>query len=188
MGSSAGTRGAVTGKERRMDELFITPEQHMFRRVLILASVLLILGGAVFITRTPRVESRSATPPDDSPEACIARLLAAEQRGDSHAYLDCFMLPRRKDLETLWQGRSQSQIAAELQRQSAGMVGRAVTDLTFADPDRGRLVLERIHKDHTRRQRVALVRDKGRWQIADLSTPDRQIPAVPFGTPVFTPR
>jgi hypothetical protein len=62
-----------------------------------------------------------------------------------------------------------------------------MTDVTFADPDHATLVLERIHKDHTRRQQVTLVRDSGRWQIADLSAPDQQTPAIPYGTPVFTP-
>jgi hypothetical protein len=160
----------------------------MSRRLLILPAAVLILGAAVFIARTPRVELRSAAPADDSPEACVARLIGAEQRGDSRAYLDCFAPSRRTKLETLWQGRLQSHIAAELRDQPATLVGRAVTDVTFTDVDHAKLVLERIHKDHTRRQEIKLVRDAGRWQIAELSTPDRQTPAIPYGTPVFTPR
>jgi hypothetical protein len=158
------------------------------RHLLTLPAALLILGAAVFIARTPRVESRATPVEDDSPEACVARLLAAEQRGDMRGYLDCFALPRRTELETLWQGRSQTEIAAELRDQCAGLVGRAVTDVKLSDPDHARLVLERIHKDHTTRQPVTFVRDAGRWRIADLSAPDRHTPSVAYGTPVFTPQ
>jgi hypothetical protein len=158
------------------------------RHVLTLPAALLIVGAAVFIARIPRVESRATPVEDDSPEACVARLLSAEQRGDVRGYLDCFALPRRTELETLWQGRSQSEIAPELRDQSAGLVGRAVTDVKLSDPDHARLVLEWIHKDHTTRQSVTLVCDGGRWQIADLSAAEHQAPSVPYGTPVFTPQ
>jgi hypothetical protein len=157
-------------------------------RALIIPAALLILGACIVIAHPPTVESRLAMPEDDSPEACVARLLAAEQRGDVRAFLDCFAPSRRTKLETLWQGRSQSRIAAEVQSQSVGMVGRAVTEVTFPDPDHARLVLERIHKEHTLRQRIEFVRTDGHWQIADLSAPEHETPAIPYGTPVVTPR
>jgi hypothetical protein len=162
----------------------------MSQRALILPVALLILGACVVIARTPRRESQPAPPPaeDDSPGACVARLLAAEASGDSRAYLDCFSRSQRTKLELVWQGRSTTEISTELRRQSAGLVGSAVTDVTFADPDHADLVFERIHKDHTARQQMNVVRDGGRWQIAELSTPNRQTPTVPYGTPVFAPR
>jgi hypothetical protein len=160
----------------------------MSRHLLILPAALLILGVCAVIARTPRVESAATTREGDTPEGCISRLLAAEQRGDMRAYLDCFTLTQRAKFEAHWQRRSQTQIAAELRNPSAGLVGRAVTDVTFADPEHARLVLERIHKDHTRRQQVILIRDNGHWLVADLAAPEHQTPAIPYGTPVFTPR
>jgi hypothetical protein len=158
------------------------------RHLLILPFALSIIGVCVVIARVPRVESAAAPIDGDTPEACVARLLSAEQRGDPRACLDCFTFSQRAKFEVVWQGRSQARIAAELQNQSAGLVGCAVTDVSFADPGHAGLVLERIHKDHTRRQQVALVCDKGRWLVADLAEPQHQTPAIPYGTPVFAPR
>ncbi len=155
------------------------------RRLLILPAALLLLGAAVGLARRPRAESQRERPMDDTPEACISRLLAAEERGDSRAYLECFVPPRRGKVETAWQGRSPAEVAAELHSQSAGLVGRVVTDLEFSDPHHAGLTLERIHKDHTRRQHVELACEGGPWQIVDLSTPDSQTPAIPYGTPVY---
>jgi len=159
----------------------------MSRHLLILPA-LLIVGACAVIARMPRVESAAAPIEGDTPEACISRLLVAEQRGGAREYLDCFTASQRATLEALWQERSQSQIVADLQSQSVGLVGCAVTDITFAGPDYARLVVERIYKDHTRRQHVALMRDRGGWQIAELDTPEHQTPPIPYGTPVFTPR
>ena len=75
----------------------------MSRHLLILPAALLILGVCVVIARTPRVESAATPIEGDAPEACISRLLAAEQRGDSQSYLDCFTLSQRADLEMVWQ-------------------------------------------------------------------------------------
>ena len=160
----------------------------MSRHLLILPAALLMLGVCVVIARVPRVESAASSREGDTPEACAARLLVAEQRGGVRDYLDCFMPSQRAKFEALWQGRSQSQIGAELQKCSAGLVGRAITQVTFADPENARLVLERIHKDHTRRQQVTLIRDNGHWLVADLAEPEHQRPAIPYGTPVVTPR
>jgi hypothetical protein len=162
----------------------------MSRRVLILPAALLILGACVAIAHSPRVESQPApsAAEDDSPGTCVARLLAAEASGDSGAYLDCFGRPQRAKLESVWQGRSTTEISTELRRQSAGLVGWAVIDVTFADADRADLVFERIHKDYTARQQMNVVRDGARWQIAELFAAERQTPTVPYGTPVFTPR
>lgn len=160
-----------------------SPLQH---RLLIVPLAAALLGAAVFASLRPRFEPQPVSAADDSPEACVGRLLAAEERGDSAAYLDCFILPQREKLAALWRGRSPSQIAAELRDQSAGMVGRALTELSLADPDHARLVLERIGKDHTRRQEVSLSRERGTWRIAELAAADWQTPPIPYGTPVFT--
>jgi hypothetical protein len=159
----------------------------MSNRLLILPAALLILGTVLVVARNRGVERRSPST-EDSPEACIARLLTAEKSGDSRAYLDCFALSQKKKLEMVWQGQSQSQIAVDLCNQSAGLLGQAVTDVKFTDSDHAGLVLERIHKDYALRQDVELARDGGRWRITGLSAPERQTPAVPYGTPVFTPR
>jgi hypothetical protein len=53
------------------------------------------------------------------------------------------------------------------------------------EPGRAALVLERIEKDHTERQRVELSRNEGRWEITRLSPADWQTPTTPYGTPVF---
>lgn len=157
------------------------------QRLLLWPSALLIAGAALYAARGSRHES-SQTKADDSPQACIVHLLAAEERGDSRAYLECFCLARREELEALWKDRQRSQVEAELRGRFAGVVGRAITDLKFADTEHAKLVLERISKDRTERQHVQLVRDGGRWRIAALSAPDWQTPDIPYGTPVFTPR
>jgi hypothetical protein len=150
-----------------------------------LTATALILGAAVYAVRGPRATLRPAAVADDTPAACIARLLSAEERGDARDYLDCFAAGERENLETLWQGRSDSQRAAELQSRFAGLVGRALTDLAFPDPDHAALILERISKDHIERQQMTLVRTDSQWQIATLSTSDWKTPAIPYGTPVF---
>jgi hypothetical protein len=160
----------------------------MSRHLLIFPAALLILGVCAVIARSPRVEPAATPREGDTPEGCVSRLLSAEQHGDMRAYLDCFTLTQRARFKAVWQGRSQSQIGAELQKHSAGLAGRAVTDVTFTDSDHASLVLERIHKDHTRRQQVALVRDERRWLVADLAEPEHRTPAIPYGTPVFTPQ
>ena len=157
-------------------------------RLLLVPLAAALLAAAVFASRGLRLAPQPAVAAEDSPAACIDRLLAAEERGDSHAYLDCLAVPEREQLEALWKGRSPSQIAAELREQSTGMVGRVLTDLSLPDADHARLVLERISKDHTRRQTVSLSREAGTWRVAELSTSDWQTPAIPYGTPVFKAR
>jgi hypothetical protein len=112
-------------------------------------------------------------------------LLAVEKQGDVRGYLSCFGAARRAELEIQWKDRPTAQIARELRERAAGLVGHAVTGVELFGPDRAALVLERIEKDHIERQRVELSRTHGRWEITRLSPADWQLPAVPYGTPVF---
>jgi hypothetical protein len=162
------------------------------RAFVILPIVLATIGGLIAASRSRPAGSQQAgsqlTLADDSPQSCITRLLAAERSGDTNAYLSCFSEEQRTALQTSWRQRPNRQTSAELRYRSAGMVGHAVSDVEFAEPDRATLILERIEKDHTERQRVDLSRRAGRWQIAKLAAADWQRPAIPYGTPVFTPR
>ena len=168
------------------------PDPATRREFIILPIVLFIIGGLAVVSRSRPVSSQPAssqlTLADDSPQACIARLLAAERTGDVSAYLACFAEEQRAALRTSWRQRPDRQLAAELRERSAGLVGHAVSDVEFVEPDRASLILERIEKDHTERQHLDLSRLAGRWQIAKLDAPDWHRPAIPYGTPVFTPQ
>ena len=147
------------------------------RRLLLVPIALLVLGAVLVVARTPRVESRPEPQADDSPEACVNRLLAAEERGDARAYLDCFAPLPRAELETVWQGRSPAEIAAELRRQSAGLVGRAVTDVKFTDPDHARLVLHRDLDRLARHPPLAVqVDERLRVPAKRFGIDDRRVP------------
>jgi hypothetical protein len=153
--------------------------------VILLPVALMVIGAAIAVSRSQRVVSRPATVTDDSPESCVARLLAVEKQGDARGYLNCFDAARRAELKTLWRERSPAQIAAELRDRAAGLVGQAVTGVELLKPDRASLTRERIEKDHIDRQRVELSRTDGRWEITRFSPVDRQTPAISYGTPVF---
>ena len=155
------------------------------RAVILIPVVMLVLGGAVAVSRSQRVDSTASSTTDDSPELCMARLLAVEKQGDVRGYLSCFGAARRAELEAQWKDRSPTQIARELRERAAGLVGHAVTGVELLEPDRAALVLERIEKDHIERQPVELSRTDGHWEITRLSPADWQTPAVPYGTPVF---
>jgi hypothetical protein len=159
-----------------------TPQSRPF---IILPLVVGIIGGLTLISRSRPASSQPAAA-DDSPESCIARLLAAERAGDMPAYLACFSEPQRTDISASWRAQTGRQTAAELRDRSAGLVGHAVSDVKHAAPDLASLILERIEKDHTARQLVDLERSDGRWLITKLTTSDWQRPAIPYGTPVFT--
>jgi hypothetical protein len=177
----------VAGEARVRARISMSASHSRTRSIVIFPAALVILAAVVAIARQPRPGSHSAIPQDDSPETCVARLLAAERQGNFGAYLECFTESQRARLETIWHDRSPREVAAELQERSAGLVGQAVTAVVLAAPDRASLVLERIEKDHTERQFVDLTRDSGRWQIAKLSAGDWQSPTIPYGAPVFTP-
>jgi len=157
------------------------------RTLIILPIVFMIIGGLVLISRSGPASSHSA-PADDTPESCISRLLAAERKADLPAYLECFAERQRAELRASWPAQSDRQTAAELRDRSAGLVGHAVSDVELATPDRASLILERIEKDHSERQRVDLQRVDGRWLIVRLASGAWQRPAIPYGTPVFTPQ
>jgi hypothetical protein len=144
-----------------------------------------MLGAVIAASRSQRVDSTASSTADDSPELCVARLLAVEKQGNVRGYLSCFGAARRAELETQWKDRSPTQIASELRERAAGLVGHAVTGVEFPEPDRAALALERIEKDHIERQRVELSRTDGRWEISRLSPADWQTPAIPYGTPVY---
>lgn len=146
---------------------------------------LLALGAAIAISRVQHFAPPQAATADDSPESCVARLLAFETQGDVSGYLSCFGAARRAELETGWQHLSGAQRAAELRSRSAGLVGQAITEVEILKPDRATLVLERIEKDHTERQRVELSRTVEHWEITRLSPAEWQTPEVRYGTPVF---
>jgi hypothetical protein len=165
---------------------FISSTRRNRSRALILLPVaMLIFGAAVAMSRSQRVDSTASSTTDDSPELCVARLLAVEKRGDVRGYLSCFGAARRAELETEWKDRPPAQIARELRERAAGLVGQAFTGVELLEPGRAALMLERIEKDHIERQRVELSRTDGRWEITRLSPSDWQTPVVPYGTPVF---
>jgi len=158
-----------------------------WRRHIILPIVLTIIGGLVIVSRSPPASSQPA-PADDNPESCISRLLAAERTGDTRAYLACFSGPQQAKFIALWRSQTDRQTVTELRDRSAGLVGHALSGRESTSPDRASLVLERIEKDHTARQRVELQRIDGRWLITRLATADWRRPSIPYGTPVFTPQ
>lgn len=158
------------------------------RPFLILPAVLLVCGGLALIARSRPADQRKVGPSETSPEECIARMLAAERAGDVAEYLGCLSEPERANFESLWRERPESQVARELRDRAAGLVGHAISNVELEGSDRASLVLERIEKDHTARQRIDLCLTKQGWQIARLAAPDWQAPTIPYGTPVFTPR
>jgi len=164
----------------------ITRVSRQSRTVIILPIVLMILGGLVVLSHSRPASSQPALT-NDTPEACVARLLAAERAGALTDYLECFSEQQRTELHASWQAQTDRQTIAELRDRSSGLVGHAISDLEFAAPDRASLVLERIEKDHTARQRIDLQQIDGRWLITKLATADWQRTAIPYGTPVFTP-
>lgn len=153
-----------------------------------LPAAVLVLAGFALLARSQRSETQAAGDKTDFPQACLSRLLAAEQKGDPAAYLACFEGSQRDRLRVLWTGRSESDVSAELQKRSVGLVGHSIGEIDFPVPDRACVMLERITKDHHERQRVELLRQNGRWTIAELSTPDWSTPVIPYGTPVFSPK
>ena len=167
------------------------------RMYIILPIVLATIGGLIAASRSRPASSRPASSQptgsqsmdaDDSPQFCITRLLAAERSGDTNAYLSCFAEEQRTALQASWRQRPNRQTAAELRDRSTGLVGHAVSDVEFVEPNRASLIFERIEKDHTERQRIDLARVAGRWQIAKLASADWHRPAIPYGAPVFTPQ
>jgi hypothetical protein len=157
------------------------------RRLLGVTMAILIMGCVVAIGVLNRpVESTRVTPiaSSDSPEAAIAQMQAAQERSDVSAYLDCFSVAERESLEKQWDGISPSQIESELRHRSVGVMGRATANVKLIDANHAELVLESIRHDSVDRQSVTLRRETNRWKITSISSIDRTIPKIPYGTPV----
>ena len=155
-----------------------------YRHLLLLPLALLIAIASLLAVRSSGIEPQYEHLADDTPDACITRLLSAEEHGDAKAYLDCFTRAEREKLEANW--RDPSQLASNLSGRKTGVVGCALTGLELIDANQAELVIERISDDHVTRQPVSLIQNGGRWFVANLSTPERHEPAIPYGTSVFT--
>jgi hypothetical protein len=157
------------------------------RRLLGVTMAILILGSVVAVAARNRLAAPSAktdVASSDSPEAAIVQMQAAQERGDVSAYLDCFSAAERENLEKQWDGVSPSQIASELRHKSVGVMGRATANVKLIDADHAELVLESIREDSVDRQSITLRREANRWKITSISSTDRTIPKIPYGTPV----
>ncbi|MDB5347442.1 MAG: hypothetical protein JWP89_5819 [Schlesneria sp.] len=157
------------------------------RRLLGITMAILIMGSVVAVAARNRLAAPSVKTDiasSGSPEAAIAQLQAAQERGDVSAYLDCFSAAERESLEKRWQGVSQSQIASELRHKSVGVMGWATANVKLIDADHAELILESIREDSVDRQSVTLRREANRWKITSVSSTDRTIPKIPYGTPV----
>jgi hypothetical protein len=119
--------------------------------------------------------------PDDTPEACVARLIAAEGAGDRADYLACFVEARHPAISAGWRGRPAAHVAADLRDRASDLTGYAVTDVSVSASEQATLVLERIYRERHARQRVHLVREAGGWRIDELGPAESQTPAVRYG-------
>lgn len=155
-----------------------------YRHLLLLPLALLIAIASLLAVRTSGIEPPSERLVDDSPEACITRLLSAEVHGDVGAYLDCFSQAEHSRLGAKWQSYSQSQIASEVLGYSSDLVGKAITNLNYEGADRAGLTIERIKVDRVGHQEARLIREHGWWQVATLSAVNWRRPSIPYGTPV----
>jgi hypothetical protein len=159
-----------------------------YPRTVLVPLVLLALAAAGVGARSHLAGNPAVRSADDSPEACIARLLAAEKACDVRAYLDCFDTTQCDKFRVAWKDAPRSRVAGELRAACDGLAGQALTNMEFADADHVSLVLERIHKDHTARQKIVLCRESQKWRIAELAPLDWHAPAIPYGTPVSVSR
>jgi hypothetical protein len=153
------------------------------RRLLAVTLTLLVIGAIVVAVRQP--VPKPIPPSDaDTPQACVNRMLAAEENGDPVAYLDCISGEYRVETEARWSKRTSAEKTAELQGLSAGLVGRTLNDVQLDDPNHARLVLERVSQDYIERQQILLSRESSRWKITRIGEPQRHRPSIRYGTPV----
>lgn len=154
------------------------------RSIWILPLALVVLAAAVVAER--RLVSGPALPNvAESPEECMAGLIEAEKRGDLSAYFDRFAPTYREEMIAKWGDQSADEVSRALRERSEQLVGHVVIDVEVGEPaGHASLVLERIERGRTQRQRVMLVRIAGRWKIDELTAGDVQAQPIPYGTPV----
>ena len=118
---------------------------------------------------------------EDSPLACVTRMIAAAQAGNVATYRACFTGQPLKELSSA-EGADNG---ATLRQSVADLLGYATHDLEMASDGRARLVLERIHAGYNDVQRVDLYLENGRWKIDRIERLDRPTPEIPYGTPIY---
>ena len=156
----------------------------LYRRLFPLSLTVIVVGGALATMRDSNRGHFVASHSEDTPEDCVLRMLSAEAAGDQARYLSCFVDSQRIVLNAAWEGRTASDVAEELRSRGDSLVGRAVTNVQFADPDHSELIVERLSLDQAGRQRATLVRQHRRWEITSLSEIEWKRPTIPYGTPV----
>ena len=145
---------------------------------------LALIAGALYLGRSaPEKSNFSAA----SPAECLEQMYDAAERGDVHAYLECFTGVQRQRMEMELRTESPEAFAAAIAESFRTLKGRAVNDLSTepVDGDRAQLEAERIYPEYNERQTYGFRCEAGTWRIESLGAVRRFQPPVPYGTPVF---
>jgi hypothetical protein len=155
------------------------------KRLAGVAVTALVMALAVVVARR-----RGDSPPagtSGKPDECVAAAVAAAERGDVAAYLDCFTGELRGQLAAeSAASRPAGRFADSLRASVAGMKASVVSGLEEMGGGEAELRWERVYARYNEVYRVRLRRvGGGRWKIAALERIARSTPEIPYGTPVF---
>lgn len=146
--------------------------------------------GLVLLAVIAIAPDRSPRPSGETPEQHLAGelydgVVAATRDGDVRRYLACFAEPLRGELAAAVSSQGRAAFAESLRRfYRTPVTGVAVSEQQI-DGDRATARLEWVYRDDSDVQMVSLVRERGRWLIAELSGKTRIELDLPWGTPVL---
>lgn len=153
------------------------------RNLLPFASALLLLGVAFLVGGRGTGPRPAATPADEVKSLLYDGLVAAMRKGKVNAYLNVFAAPLRARLQAEIERVGRRAFAAQLREHNARVTSVAVAKVEVAG-ETAAARLEWVYRDDSDVQQVRLVREGGRWRIAELTTVKRAKLPVPSGTEV----
>lgn len=146
--------------------------------VILFVPLLLIIA---LVLRIDRKDAAAAPQVFADPAECVTAFILAEQAGDRDAQLGCFAGP-------LFDGRqsdsAKTSSTPDGHRPTGKLAGFAITELDYAGPNAATLVLERVYRQGSQRDRVRLRKADDGWKIVELTALGQFAQPIPYGTPV----
>lgn len=140
--------------------------------LILFVPVLLVIG---LLLRAERSSAGGSARVFADPADCVTALMLAQQAGDRDAQRNCLAGPLLNSRQ--WDSSTRTVDAG-------GLAGFAITDVDYPASHEATLVLERVYRAGSQRDRVRLRETDDGWKIVELTALGRFAQAIPYGTPV----
>jgi len=121
---------------------------------------------------------------EQKPEDVVLAMFNAMERGDVKAYLSLLDGKAKERVMLFLREVGWKEFGRQLQRMHDGIKGIAVLPDEFASEDEVKLKVELVFEGKNETQSFRLKRYGRQWKIIELTQPEHQPQAIPYGTPV----